>query len=175
MKHFISEQQKFRIDNSLVTADEITYRLTRNVSKYLASKESTLLRIALREIIINAIEHGNLDISFEEKSKAIQENRYITFIAERQRDPVCRNRKVTIEYEVTPQMVVYRICDEGQGFDYQSMLQKNVEQLNESMSAHGRGLRLSQEFFDSITFNEYGNEVQLTRYFSSDTEKKQVT
>jgi|GEM_PF-3545123 len=172
MKHFVSEQQKFKIDNSLVTADEITYRLTRNVAKYLPAREGTLLRVALREIIINAIEHGNLDISFEDKTKAIMENRYIHFIAERQKDPVCRNRRVTIEYEVSPEKVVYRICDEGEGFDYQSILKTDIEQLNESMVAHGRGLRLSQEFFDTITFNEFGNEVSLIRYFPVDGEKK---
>ncbi len=172
MKHFVSEQQKFRIDNSLVTADEITYRLTRNVAKYLPVREGTLLRVALREIIINAIEHGNLNISFEDKSRAIMENRYIHFIAERQKDPVCRNRRVTIDYEVSPEKVIYRICDEGKGFDYQSMLEKDIEELNESMTAHGRGLKLSQEFFDTISFNELGNEVFLVRYFADGSEKK---
>lgn len=172
MKHFISEQQKFRIDNSLVTADEITHRLTRNVSKYLPSREITMLRVALREIIINAIEHGNLDISFEDKSKAMMENRYIHFIAERQKDPVCRNRRVTIDYEVTPEKVIYHVADEGRGFDYKSMLNKNVEMLNENMSTHGRGLRLCQEFFDEVIYNDCGNEVFLTKQLVVEKDKK---
>ncbi len=173
MKHFISEQQKFMIDNSLVTADEITYRLTRNVAKYLPQKEITMLRVALREVIINAIEHGNLDISFEDKSKALIENRYIHFISERQKDPRCRKRRVTIEYQVDPGRVTYRIADEGAGFDHTTMLNASVESLNEAMSAHGRGLRLCQDFFDTIRFNERGNEVELIKNFSPSEIKKE--
>lgn len=66
-----SEQQNFLINNYIMAAEDVTQRLTRNLKKYMDQKQASLLRIALRELVINAIEHGNLNISFNEKSEAI--------------------------------------------------------------------------------------------------------
>lgn len=41
-----------------------------NLPKYLDKKTTNTIKLGLREIIINAIEHGNLNIGFEEKTQA---------------------------------------------------------------------------------------------------------
>ena len=41
-------------------------------------------------MITNAIEHGNLGISFEEKNKAIQEGRLVELIADKGRESDAR-------------------------------------------------------------------------------------
>ncbi|PKL41063.1 MAG: hypothetical protein CVV44_00045 [Spirochaetae bacterium HGW-Spirochaetae-1] len=171
LKYFIAEKQQFIIDNSLSTADEITQRITRNVAKYIGGNDFNMLRIALREIIINAIEHGNLNISFEDKTAAIMEDRYFQFLAERREDPRYNGKRVHIEYNVEPGMVSYLVRDEGEGFNPEFVLSNDPVQLNRDMMAHGRGIRLTMEFFDAIEYNEKGNEVVLKKYFTDNDEK----
>jgi len=171
LKYFIAEKQRFIIDNSLSTADEITQRITRNVAKYISGNDFNMLRIALREIIINAIEHGNLNISFEDKTAAIMEDRYFQFLAERREDPRYNGKRVHIEYNVEPGMVTYLVRDEGEGFNPELVLSNDPVQLNRDMMAHGRGIRLTMEFFDAIEYNEKGNEVVLKKYFTGSDEK----
>lgn len=55
---FHSENQKYIIGNYLITADEMSARLVRNLHRYMKMQEVSYLRVCLREIVINAIEHG---------------------------------------------------------------------------------------------------------------------
>ncbi len=159
------EKQRIRIGNYLMTADEISHRLTRNLIKYLEQKDITLVRIALREIIINAIEHGNLGISFEEKSQHIEENRYFELLTMRQNDPENAGKNVTIEYLLKPEGVVYKIADNGNGFDHRGFLSKKADSVNSEMLFHGRGINMARNAFDSIEYNNKGNQVLLVKNF----------
>ena len=69
MKYFVSERLTFVIGNYLSTAEEISQRLVRNCVRYMDQQEVNYLRIGLREMIITAIEHGNLNICFDEKTR----------------------------------------------------------------------------------------------------------
>ncbi|NCC45339.1 MAG: hypothetical protein EOM18_17535, partial [Clostridia bacterium] len=112
MKYFLEENQKYAIGNYLITAEEITHRITRNLKKYMDSSTLKLLRISLREIIINAIEHGNLEISFEEKSNAMMEDNYFETVRSRQMKPDLGKRKVLIDYSLNSDRVCYTVTDE---------------------------------------------------------------
>jgi two-component system, sensor histidine kinase LadS len=162
---FDSEQQNFYISNYIMTAEDVTQRVTRNVKKFIDQKQVHLLRIALRELVINAIEHGNLNVSFNEKSEAIMSNSYFELIATRRQDPRYRDRKVLIEYSLNPVKVVYRITDEGNGFDHLEVFKNITRVANEQLLAHGRGIALARSIFDTITFNEKGNQVTLLKKF----------
>ena len=74
LKYIQSESAKYVIDNYLLTIEEISTRLVSYLPKFLNEESISQIRMGLREILINAVEHGNLDISYEEKSKAIEEN-----------------------------------------------------------------------------------------------------
>ncbi|MFW5861252.1 MAG: ATP-binding protein [Spirochaetota bacterium] len=163
LEYFISERQTFEMGNYLTTAEELSHRLVRNVTKYLDSKETTMLRIALREMIINAIEHGNLGITYEEKTEATMEDDYLTFVAKRQQQPEYRNRKVSIEYQLKPQKVAYKISDEGEGFDHRSIIEM-TQDANQLQHAHGRGIMMASNVFDEVTYNRKGNQVLLVKY-----------
>lgn len=166
MPFFDSEQQNFLIGNYIMTAEDVTHHVTRNLKKFIDQKQVNLLRIALRELVINAIEHGNLNISFNEKTEAIMNDTYFEMIAQRRQDPRFSSRKVLIEYSLSPVKVVYRITDEGEGFDHQKLLQRDELEANLNLLAHGRGISLARNIFDSITFNAKGNQVTLVKKFS---------
>lgn len=170
IKYFECEKQRFNIENYLMTADEVTHRITRNLVKFLESKEITLLRIALREIIINAIEHGNLNITFDEKTRALMNDEYFEFIATRQQDPRFRDRKVEIVYSIDKEKIVYKVTDEGDGFDYRVFLKSGSDSANEKMLSHGRGISLVMHIFDDIQFNKKGNQVLLVKHLCRSVE-----
>ncbi len=161
-----SEQQNFLINNYIMAAEDVTQRLTRNLKRYLDQKQASLLRIALRELVINAIEHGNLNISFNEKSEAIMNDTYFTLIASRRQDPRYRDRKVLIEYSLSPTKVVYRITDEGEGFCHGTLADHNGPDANANLLSHGRGISMAKNIFDSVTYNEKGNQVTLLKKFT---------
>lgn len=165
-KYLQSERQQYRIGNLLLVADDLSYRITRNLQKYIGKRDKNMLRIAVREIIINAIEHGNLAISFEEKTREMTGDNYFQYLNERQKDPRFRDRTVHVDYIVENDRVTYTIADEGEGFDYRKFLHGDFD-VNDSMLAHGRGITLAKNIFDEIGFNESGNSVSLVKYFRS--------
>jgi len=165
LKNMISETQVLEMGNYLSVAEEISNRLVRNVERYYDSRRITILRIALREMILNAIEHGNLDISYHIKTEALDSDRYFEFIAQRQNDPRFRDKKVVIEYALTPEKLVYIIRDDGNGFDHRNMITRAVSDANEKFLSHGRGIAMTMNAFDEVVYNDRGNEVTLIKYF----------
>jgi anti-sigma regulatory factor (Ser/Thr protein kinase)/PAS domain-containing protein len=174
MRYLESESQKYVIGNLLVTAEDISKRLVANLHKYMDQHEITTLRIGLREIIINAIEHGNLNISFEDKTDATMNLNYIDYITERQRDPRFRDKKVTIKFSLSPDRVIYVIEDEGNGFDYQKILSRVNAEVNAQELAHGRGITMALGVFDKIRYNDTGNKVTLVKMLKDAMEEDEA-
>jgi anti-sigma regulatory factor (Ser/Thr protein kinase)/PAS domain-containing protein len=166
LRYFDSEKQKYVIGNYLTTAEDISHRITRNLKKYIPDRDINVLRIALLEVLINAIEHGNLRISFEEKSQAIMREEYFDLIARRQSDPENSGKGVSITYSVDPERVVYIITDEGEGFDHGDYMEKTIKKANSDMLAHGRGIAMTTNCFDHVKYNAKGNQVMLIKYFN---------
>jgi two-component system, sensor histidine kinase LadS len=165
LKFFHSEKQKLVMGNQLFLAGDVAYRITHNLRRYTDNETAELIRLALVEMIINAIEHGNLDVTFEEKSKVLGEGVYAEFIARRQGDPSYEGRKVRIELSVEPEAAIYTISDEGSGFDHRAFVKMDVADVNVPMKLHGRGMIISKKIFDEIRYNDAGNSVTLVKRF----------
>lgn len=121
------------------------------------------LRGALQELLLNAVEHGNLEIRYEEKRRAIAEHRFEQLIAERLALPALSRRLVTIHvaYERGKQSLRFCIADEGNGFPWRHYLCRGIESCPHE-EATGRGIFLVHSFFPNMTYNEAGNEVTIT-------------
>ncbi|MCP4133118.1 MAG: hypothetical protein GY754_19280 [bacterium] len=167
MRYLDSENIRFRIGNYLIAAEELSKRLVLNLPKFMDSHDTMALRIGLREMIINAIEHGNLDITFDEKTVATNNANYLELIMKRQHDPLYMEKTITIEFSLNEERVLYKITDEGKGFDYTKTMKTISERVNQELLPHGRGLTLANNIFDRVTFNEKGNEVELIKYFTT--------
>ena len=124
LKFFVYESRKIEMDNSLLHAEEMSRRLTKNLVKYVDRDDIVPIKVIIREMLLNAIEHGNLNISYQEKSDAMFNNRYFDFIEERLLDSKYSERKILIEYEITSDLISFRITDNGDGFDHESFLDK---------------------------------------------------
>lgn len=153
----------YSIENHLASAEEVTQLVTKNLKRLVDQKQAKLIRIAIREMIINAIEHGNLGISFREKSQAMVDDSYFDFIAQRRNEPGYRDRRVTVSYTAEEERIVYVITDEGNGFDHRKVMGNNSRGANRRMLAHGRGISMAKNIFDSIRYNKKGNQVTLVK------------
>ncbi|HRP69071.1 MAG TPA: ATP-binding protein [Turneriella sp.] len=158
------ENGNYTLDNNILHADILSERIADRISSYYNAFTLNLLRTCIREILINAIEHGNLDITFEEKSRVIESQNFIEFLRLRQKEPQYMNRKVRVRYAITREKFIIRITDEGKGFDYVSFLKRTVEDDSMLMLEHGRGITMTQNTFDEVRFNDKGNQVTLIKY-----------
>lgn len=164
LKFFRKEKSLFSIGNQLTTVEEISHRITRNLICFMEYKDVNLVRIALREIIINAIEHGNFEISFEDKSEALLNDNYFKILSMKQKDEKFNQRRVEIEYSITQNMAEFSITDQGKGFNHHEVL-KRGDEANEEMLSHGRGILMASGVFDDVKFNETGNQVVLVKHY----------
>jgi len=165
-KFMVSEKITFSINNYLQNSDIISKRLTNGLKKYCDANEIFEIRTCLREILINSIEHGNLEITFDEKTQAMMDDAYFDLIHERQNTEPYKNRKTLIEYTFTSERIGFRISDEGKGFDHRKYRKSNMKELAEDYVPHGRGIAMTNQIFDEVKYNEKGNQVVLVKYFN---------
>lgn len=163
---FISEKCEYIIRNLLFEADDISHRITNNLQKYLDKNEMNMVRIGLREIIINSIEHGNLNITFEDKTEAIMADRYFEFINEKQSHPDYRDKRVRIEYLISESRAVYKITDQGKGFNHKKYLAGISDDMSDLTLTHGRGITMVKSIFDEVRYNSRGNQVLLVKHIN---------
>ncbi len=163
---FVREETlAYDIDNRITIADEVSFRVTRNLLRYLPDGKTSLVRLGVREMIVNAIEHGNLGITYEEKTACQKTQSYLDLIRERQRNEENRNKKAHITYRLDRNGAFYTVSDEGNGFNHEFYSGLDVRSLNERMIQHGRGILITRSVFDEVRYNDRGNEVYLAVYF----------
>lgn len=151
----------YEIACSLKDISKVVDNLTKDLAVNGFTDRSRIdeIKIALQEIIINAIEHGNLEISFKDKSKFLENGINIEDIIKKySKKEKYSDRKVTITYCNNKNKVIYKIKDEGKGFNWKNTVKKIIKKDN-LMLEHGRGLLLANKYFDKLKFNEKGNEV----------------
>lgn len=88
--------------------------------------------VAILEAVNNAILHGNMF------------------------DP---SKSVTLEFDIKDQHFYFKITDQGEGFDYNTIpdptMAENIE------NPHGRGVFLMRHLADSVTYSNNGSSVEL--------------
>ncbi|MBU1565749.1 MAG: response regulator [Proteobacteria bacterium] len=117
----------------------------------------------ISELFLNAVEHGNLAISYELKSELVQTNRWKEEVDKRLTDPLYRDRVVTVLLEKTDESCSLRIHDEGEGFSWEQYLHVDPSRATHN---HGRGIAMANMMsFDELIFNVRGNQVTGIVYY----------
>jgi len=116
--------------------------------------------VALREALVNAVYHGNLDLDSSLKEQ--RGGAWQRAVEERRQTAPYRDRRVRVEARhERGQSVTYTITDEGRGFDVASLPDptdpSNLEKV------HGRGLMLIRTFMDEVEHNERGNAITMVK------------
>lgn len=111
----------------------------------------------LAELIINAVEHGNLGISYEEKTEMIERGVWRTEINKRVQLPEHREKKVQVMFRRNEDGLYVKVIDEGPGFDWRRYLEIDPARASHN---HGRGIAQAKAIsFDEIRYNTAGNQV----------------
>lgn len=111
----------------------------------------------LWELLLNAIEHGNLQISYAEKSRLVTQNLWMDEIEARLDDATLGQRRVEVAMHRMPQCLQFTIRDEGDGFDWSDYLDFSPER---AFDAHGRGIAMAAHLsFDTLVYQGSGNTV----------------
>ena len=117
--------------------------LDERFSSVISERDRTSLKIALREVCDNAIEWGNRgDI----------------------------NRRIHVSYCLFPEKIVFKIEDEGDGFDPDQVFDPSEDHLEglehreaEKKRFGGYGLVMVRNIMDEVVYNEKGNVVILSK------------
>jgi CheY-like chemotaxis protein/anti-sigma regulatory factor (Ser/Thr protein kinase) len=115
--------------------------------------------IALHEALINAVEHGNLEVSSELRQQ--DELHYEDMLRTRRQQPPYRDRCVHLTARLSPAEAAFVVRDEGPGFN-PSVLADPTDPANLERIG-GRGLLLIRTFMDEVYHNRAGNEVTLIK------------
>lgn len=111
----------------------------------------------ISELFLNAVEHGNLAISYELKGELVRTNRWKEEVDRRLADPRFRDRVVTVVFEKNPCDYILTIDDEGEGFNWEQYLQVDTARVTHN---HGRGIAMARTMsFDELVYNVRGNQV----------------
>lgn len=112
------------------------------------------------ELLVNAVEHGNLAISYEEKGMLLGEGWWSDEVEQRLQMEPYAQRVVTVEVQRRPDAFAVTIRDQGDGFDWHRYLELDPAR---AFDLHGRGIAMSRGMsFDTLEYMGNGNTVVAT-------------
>ena len=152
---------KYRLPNEMEVIPEFVDGLLNQATTGMDSQAAMELNIALRELILNAMEHGNLGLTFEDKSRALEEGTFQSLLQERASTPEHAGRRVTVTASRLKKVVYISIADMGDGFDWHNLA--DPQDPKNLLSSHGRGVLLARMSVDALSFNDKGNQVTVTK------------
>jgi DNA-binding response OmpR family regulator len=113
--------------------------------------------MGLTELLVNAIEHGNLEISYAEKKQLRQSDGWEDEVARRLRLPEFAERVAKVTIERAPDEVCFVVEDAGQGFDWQTYLEFDPQR---AFDPNGRGIAMARQVsFAQLQYRGRGNIV----------------
>lgn len=161
IRYLTKSHCQFRLENDSALIPPLIGFLQDDAIRIGVCDESDRVRVgvALDEALVNALYHGNLELSSELRDS--DQKTYRRLVDERQQSqPYCR-RRIHVEAHLTSKEVAIVIRDEGRGFDPASLPDPtdptNLENLG------GRGVMLMRTFMDEVVFNDRGNQVTLVK------------
>lgn len=111
----------------------------------------------LAELIINGVEHGNIRLTYDEKTDLIERSMWRHEIDYRCNLPENRKKKVNVQFRRNEDGLYLRVEDDGEGFDWKRYLDIDPARAKDN---HGRGIAQARAVsFDELKYNTAGNVV----------------
>lgn len=132
----------------------------------LASDSRTRFGVAIDEALVNAICHGNLELS-EAEMKEVHGHlhsgtRSNVIESRRNKSPFC-DRLVHVSLGLSVEGIKIVVRDDGRGFSRDAIRASNEH----------RGITLIQNLVDKASYNEAGNEITLVKFRDQKTQSAQ--
>jgi len=114
--------------------------------------------LGLWELFINAVEHGNLGIDYDEKGRLLTNNTYTEEIDRRLGLPDYESKLVEVTFQRNADEIRIRIKDQGQGFDFDKFMELDPGRIFDN---HGKGILMARMlYFHQLRYMGAGNEVE---------------
>ena len=157
-----TEVKKYKRMLGLITESHFVFQtleeahdLTIFLANFFPEPERMVLGIS--ELLINAVEHGNLGITYEEKTLLNKHGYWEKEIQRRLILPEYATKRVRIHYEKRADDITLTISDEGRGFEWHRYLDMDPDRATDT---HGRGIAMSRLMsFDAVRYEGSGNTV----------------
>ncbi len=125
-----------------------------------ACPNSESVAMGLAELMINAVEHGNLGISYQEKSVLNAAGFWEAEVERRLAQDTLSPRQVEVEFSRDEDSIRILITDQGEGFDWEKYLTLSPER---ALDNHGRGIAMAKMLsFSELEYRGRGNQVAVT-------------
>lgn len=157
----------FQLDNDYTLIPALIGHLQDSVTRIGLCDDNERVRVgvALDEALVNALYHGNLELSSEMRDS--DHERYTQLARVRRSSAPYCDRRIHVRISLTPRKGSFVIRDEGPGFDPSCLPDPrdpaNLEQLG------GRGVLLMRTFMDEVSYNPHGNEVTMIKRHGSNS------
>jgi phosphoserine phosphatase RsbU/P len=112
----------------------------------------------ISELLLNAVEHGNLGITYEEKGKLLEEDAWEQEVVRRLALPENSNRNVEVRVKRMAENLRIEIQDQGPGFDFERFMTIDESRLFDN---HGRGIAIARSALN-VEFVGSGSKVVVT-------------
>ncbi len=129
------------------------------LSTFLANlfPDSERVVTGILEILLNAVEHGNLGITYEDKGRLIREGSWEAEVERRLALPANKDKTVDVHFARASDRIEITVRDQGEGFDWERFLDFDPARASDS---HGRGIALARLLsFDSLQYLGTGSCV----------------
>ncbi len=141
-------------------------------SNVISYERKQKLQLALHELLLNGIEHGNCEITYQQKTLWLEKGHSIEdLIKQRCHDLAINARKVSLEYQIEPTYARFVITDQGPGFNWREVTKMALGAGSDGapdLSLHGRGLFIAQAVTENLKFNEKGNQVCFEVFYKKE-------
>ena len=118
--------------------------------------ESTV-GLGLKELMVNAIEHGNLGIGYDTKTQLLKKGVWLQEVERRLKMPENKQKFALLRVSFSDDEIKFIIQDEGAGFDVRKYLKAELD----DDELHGRGLLLAKNLaFNSLKFRNKGRRAE---------------
>ncbi|MBL0318707.1 MAG: response regulator [Alphaproteobacteria bacterium] len=119
---------------------------------------------AIYELIVNGIEHGNLDMGFSLKRSLLNANTYEQCLRQKEQEAQHQHKTVTIHLHQANNTLFLTLQDQGNGFNHAPYHTLTRYLLVEPF---GRGIIKAHRAFDTVEYQGAGNRVMCSYRCSS--------
>jgi anti-sigma regulatory factor (Ser/Thr protein kinase) len=121
-------------------------------------EEPDKIAMGLMELMLNAVEHGNLGIGYENKSALRKQGAWEAEISHRLTLPEYQDKYASVDILNDADGVTFVISDQGSGFDWSNYLEFDADRV---MDNHGRGIAMANQlYFSRVEYLDKGNKVK---------------
>jgi len=125
--------------------------------------------MGIRELMINAIEHGNLEITYDEKSRLNLQQNWEEEVQRRQELPEYHDRFATASFKRDSTGLSLTISDCGSGFDWESFMEFDASRV---LDNHGRGIAIANNLsFSDLVYCDDGRTVTASFIYDEGEDK----